>query len=427
MGFFDKFSSQFIDIIEWLDSSDNTISYRFERHKNEIKMGAKLTVRPGQVAVFVNEGKIADVFSPGMYELSTQNLPIISTLKGWKYGFNSPFKAEVYFFNTKVFTNFKWGTANPITIRDSELGPVRLRAFGNYSFRVNNPSKLLQELVSTDGLFQTDEISDHLRNMIMTSFASWVGEDQTPLFDLASHYRSLGEQVRQAIQRDFAQVGIELTQLLIENISLPPEVEKALDKRTSIGLLGNMQEYTQYQTAQAIEKSAQKPGTSNAGMELGMGMAIANQMMNGMQYQSSPQQQLPVTPPPPSQGKWYIYQNNQQLGPFSINQLSQQGLTPQTQVWKAGMNTWKAASEIPELTFLFPVAPPPPPSMEKQWYMYLNGERIGPLNQEQLSQQGLTRDTHVWTNGMEGWKKASEVTELASLLNSTPPPPPQLV
>ncbi len=163
MGFFDSLRGQFIDIIEWIDDSNDTIAYRFERHKNEIKMGAKLTVRPGQIAVFVNEGRIADVFQPGMYELSTQNLPILSTLMGWKYGFNSPFKAEVYFFSTKVFTNLKWGTSNPITIRDPELGPIRLKAYGNYTFRVQDPAKLLNEIVSTDGLFQVG--GQYRRNM----------------------------------------------------------------------------------------------------------------------------------------------------------------------------------------------------------------------------------------------------------------------
>jgi membrane protease subunit (stomatin/prohibitin family) len=418
MGLLDKIRGEFVDIVEWLDSSNDTIAYRFERYNNEIKMGAKLTVRPGQIAVFVNEGQIADVFPPGMTQLSTQNLPILSTLMGWPYGFNSPFKAEVYFFNTKVFTNFKWGTANPLTIRDPELGPVRLRAFGNYSFRVNDPAQLLKELVSTDGLFQTDEVSDHLRNMIITSFASWIGGDQTPLFDLASRYRSLGESVRQVIQADFAQVGIELTQLLIENISLPPEVEAALDKRASMGLLGNMQQYTQYQTAQAIEQSAQKPGTSNPGMELGIGMAMANQMMNAMPSSSS--QQPPIaTPPPPAQ--WYLHQNGQQLGPFDFNQLSQQGLTSQSQVWKAGMNSWQAASTVPELTSLFAVTPP---AIAKQWYLHVNGERIGPLSEAQLSQQGLNPETNVWTVGMETWQKASSVPELASLLAAFPPPPP---
>lgn len=172
MGLFDKIRGEFIDIIVSLDNSNDTIAYRFERFQNEIKMGAKLTVRPGQKAVFVNEGQVADVFDPGMYQLSTQNLPVLSTLKGWKYGFNSPFKAEIYFFNTRIFTNLKWGTANPIMMRDAEMGPVRLRAFGSYNIRVVNPRQMLEELVGTDGLFQVDEVNDQIRNMIMTSFAN---------------------------------------------------------------------------------------------------------------------------------------------------------------------------------------------------------------------------------------------------------------
>ncbi len=185
MGLFDKIRSEFIDIIEWLDDSNDTIAYRFERFQNEIKMGAQLTVRPGQKAVFVNEGQVADAFGPGRYQLSTQNLPLLSTLQGWKFGFNSPFKAEVYFFSTRIFTNLKWGTANPVLMRDAELGPIRLRAFGSYNMRVKEPTQLLQELISTDGLFLVDEVSDQIRNMIMTAFANTLGANPVPLLDLA--------------------------------------------------------------------------------------------------------------------------------------------------------------------------------------------------------------------------------------------------
>lgn len=173
MGLFEKLAGELIDIIEWLDQSDDTIAYRFERFQNEIKMGAKLTVRPGQKAVFVNEGRVADAFDPGMYTLSTKNMPILSTLLGLPYGFNSPFKAEVYFFNTKIFTNLKWGTSNPIGINAPDLGGiVRIRAYGTYSIRVQDPERFLREVVSTDGLFQTDEISDQIRNMLLSSFVT---------------------------------------------------------------------------------------------------------------------------------------------------------------------------------------------------------------------------------------------------------------
>ncbi len=421
MGLWDKISSQFIDIIEWLDSSNDTIAYRFERYNNEIKMGAKLTVRPGQVAVFVNEGQVADVFQPGMYELSTRNLPVLSTLQGWKYGFNSPFKAEVYFFNTKSFTNLKWGTSNPLTIRDPELGPVRLRAFGSYNIKVNDPAELLKQLVSTDGLFQVDEVSDHLRNMIVSAFATWIGRGQISLFDLAAHYRELGDNVRIAMQEEMQSFGLQLTQLLIENISLPPEVEAALDKRASMGVLGNLDQYTKYQAANAIEESAKNPGGGNSALDFGVGLAMSQQLVGSIHPQQQQSAQV-APPPPPQQTQWYITQNSQQLGPFALNQLTQQGLTPQTYVWHSGLSAWKQAAEVPELSSLMVSAPPPPP--QTQWYIAQNSQQLGPFGFNQLIQQNLTSQTLVWTAGQNGWKQAAEVPELSSLLASVPPPPP---
>jgi membrane protease subunit (stomatin/prohibitin family) len=371
--FIDKIGGEFIDIIEWLDTTQDTIAYRFERFQNEIKMGAQLTVRPGQVAVFVNEGTVADEFGPGRYRLETQNMPILTTLKGWPYGFNSPFKAEVIFFNTKVFTNLKWGTSNPITIRDPELGPVRLRAYGSYAIRVANARLLLEELVSTDGLYQTDEISDHIRNMILSSFASWVGRDQTPVFDLAANFQTMGEQVRQVMQTEMEPFGLELRQLLIENISLPPEVEAALDKRASIGLLGNMQQYTQYQAANAVEKSAENPAGGNPGLDFGVGIAMGQKLAGAMNAPApapvgppaQPQPAPTAGPPPPMPAaSWYITRDGQNLGPYSREQLIPNGLTADTFVWRAGLEGWQPANTVAELQSLFsPPSPPPPPPM----------------------------------------------------------------
>ncbi|MEL6131514.1 MAG: SPFH domain-containing protein, partial [Cyanobacteria bacterium J06628_4] len=310
------------------------------------------------------EGQVADVFEPGRYRLETQNMPVLTTLMGWKYGFNSPFKAEVYFFNTKIFTNLKWGTANPITIRDPELGPVRLRAYGTYTIRVANARTLLEQLISTDGLFQTDEISDHLRNMIVSAFASWIGQDQTPLFDLAANYQAMGEQVRDAMQPNMGQFGLELRQLLIENISLPPEVEAALDKRASIGILGNMQQYTQYQAANAIEQSAQNPSGGSPGLDLGVGIAMGQQIANAMAPQAAPTvpAAAPAAPPPPMPAAtWYITRDGQNFGPYAINQLLANGLTAQSNVWKQGMASWQPANTVPELQSLLSTMPPPPP------------------------------------------------------------------
>ncbi len=360
MGLFDKIRGEFVDIIEWLDNSNDTIAYRFERFQNEIKMGAKLTVRPGQRAVFVNEGQIADIFDPGLFQLSTQNLPLLSTLQGWKYGFNSPFKAEVYFFNTRIFTNLKWGTANPIMVRDPELGPVRLRAFGSYSIRVVDPRALLEELISTDGLFQVDEISDQIRNMIMTSFANNLGSNRIPLLDLASNYGSLGNTIRTTMQPDVQRFGLDLAQLLIENISLPLDVETALDKRASMGILGNMQQYAQFQAANAIEASAKTPNGS-PGLDFGVGIAMGQQMMNTF---AQPQQATVQTvPPPPVQtAVWYLSRNGQNFGPFEPAQMIQQGMTAETFVWRSGLPGWLRSREVPEMALILGTVPPPPPS-----------------------------------------------------------------
>ncbi len=383
MGLLNKLRNEFIDIIEWLDSSNDTIAYRFQRHNNEIKMGAKLTVRPGQLAVFVNEGQVADVFEPGMHELSTQNLPVLTTLKSWPYAFNSPFKAEVYFFNTKVFTNLKWGTANPITARDPELGPVRIRAFGTYHVRVQDPALLLKELISTDGLFQVDEMSDQIRNTIVTSFATWFGQARVPILDFAARYQDMGDQIRDALQPEISAFGLELTKLLVANVSLPKEVEEALDKRSSMNLLGNMQEYSQFQAANAVEASAQN-GNVNPALDFGVGIAMGQQLMNNMQPgQAQPDQRnmtqpmgaspaataVPTAPgamPPPlpnQAAEWYAAINGQQAGPFTLSQLRSQPMKRDTLAWKAGMAGWVAAAELPELSVLFQDAPPPLPGM----------------------------------------------------------------
>jgi membrane protease subunit (stomatin/prohibitin family) len=362
VSLFEKIRAEFIDIIEWLDNSNDTMVYRFERFQNEIKNGAKLVVRPGQKAVFVNEGQVADAFEPGSYDLTTQNLPILSTLKGWKYGFNSPFKAEVYFFSTRVFTNLKWGTANPIMVRDPELGPVRLRAFGSYNLRIADPVKLLQDVVSTDGLFQVDEISDQIRNSIMTSFAGAVGGSGIALLDLASRYRDLGNTIRSAMVEDLDRLGLELPQLLIENVSLPEEVETALDKRASMGILGNMQQYAQFQAANAIEASANNPnGGGTPALDFGVGIAMGQQLMGAMAQPAAVQAAAPAAPPPPVQAAaWFISRDGQNFGPFASDGLLGQGLNRESYVWKAGMAGWLLAAQVPELANVLAMVPPPP-------------------------------------------------------------------
>ncbi|MDD4150142.1 MAG: SPFH domain-containing protein [Bacteroidales bacterium] len=375
MGILNKLKKEFIDIIEWLDPSNDIIVHRFERYQNEIKMGSKLTVRESQVAVFINEGQIADVYSPGMYTLTTENMPILSTLKGWKYGFNSPFKAEVYFVNTKKFLDNKWGTPNPVMLRDAEFGPIRIRAFGNYEFRVNDAATFIRDIVVTDGSFTTEQVTNQLRNIIVTRFTDAVAEAKIPVLDMAANYNEFSEVIGKVIKDKYNAYGLEMTKFLVSNISLPPNVEEALDKRSSMGIIGNMGQYTQFQAANAMEAAATNPGGGGAseGMGMGMGLAMANTMMTNMNQSNQPQQQQPqgggAPPPMPPALTFFAVVNGQQAGPYDINTLKQMAangsLVKDTLVWRDGMANWTAAGQVSEMTQVFgatpPPLPPPPP------------------------------------------------------------------
>jgi len=292
MGLWDKVTSQFIEVIEWLDDTPDTLVYRFPVYNQEIKMGAKLTVRESQTAVFVNEGQVADVFTPGLYTLSTQNMPIMTTLCSWKYGFNSPFKAEVYFVSMRQFTDLKWGTANPIMLRDPEFGPIRLRAYGIYSMRVSDPRLFVQQIVGTNSRFQVDEISGQLKRQLVSGFTDILGESKIAALDLAANYDELSQMCRSKLANDFASLGLDLTKFVVENISLPPEVEQALDKRASMGIIGDMRKYTQFQAANALEDAARNPG-GDAGTGAGLGAGFA---MGQMIAQSLGQSQQTASP-----------------------------------------------------------------------------------------------------------------------------------
>jgi membrane protease subunit (stomatin/prohibitin family) len=366
-----KILGEFIDVIEWTDDSADTLVYRFERHGNEIKFGAKLTVRESQVAVFVNEGRIADVFQPGMYTLETANLPVLSTLQGWVHGFKSPFKAEVYFVNTRQFTNLKWGTKNPVMLRDKEFGPVRLRSFGTYIVRIADPVMFVKEIVGTDGHFTTGEISDQLRDLIVSRFAAVLGESGVPVLDLAANYDDLGTFLTNRIKPEFAAFGIEMVKLLVENISLPPAVEAAMDKRTSIGVLGDLKSYAQFQAAEAMAAAAANPGgTAAAGMGLGMGLAMAQQMGQAMgagaASTAAPAATASAAPPPiPGAVSYFLALDGVQQGPFDMAALQGHAaagrLTRETLVWTQGMANWAKAGERADLAGCFPEAPPPLP------------------------------------------------------------------
>ena len=368
MGLFDKIKGEFIDVIEWTDDSGDTLVHRFERHGNEIKNGAQLTVRQGQTAVFVDEGKLADVFEPGMYTLETSNLPILSTLKGWKHGFQSPFKAEVYFVSTRLFTDQKWGTKNPITMRDPEFGPVRIRAFGTYAVRVGDPKVFLEQVVGTDGRFTTGEVVDQLRNILVARFSDALAESGIPVLDMAANLDELGTTLLGRVTSDLTGYGLELRTLLVENVSLPPAVEEALDKRTSMGVIGDLSKYMQYQSATAIGDAAKNPGgggAAAAGIGAGLGMAMAGQMA-GMNQNMQQPARAGGPPPLPAGAQYWVAMDGQQAGPFDTAALKEQirggGVKKDTLVWTEGMAEWTAAGQVEAVAKLFGSVPPPLPT-----------------------------------------------------------------
>ncbi|MBS9461121.1 SPFH domain-containing protein [Flagellimonas sp. 389] len=370
----EKLTNEFIDIIEWLDYTDDTIAHRFERYQNEIKNGAKLIVREGQTAVFVNEGQLADVFTPGTYDLTTQNLPILTTLKGWKYGFNSPFKAEVYFVNTHLFTDEKWGTKSPITLSDDRFGLVEIRAFGTYAFKISDPGKFIVDIVGTDSNFTNFEINEHLKSLIATRFTDTVGEANLPIELYAANTSELSETCQEVMNAEFLSVGISLEKFYIENVSMPEDLKKEIFEYSRIDKL-DLDKLTKFKTAKAIEAAAKNEGgTAGAGMGMGMGFVLAQQM-GGMMAGSSQantqmgnQQQTGAFPPPMPTAVQYFYAvNGTQQGPVSFEQLQAlfagRTINRDSLVWKQGMAAWTALKEVDELkSFLGGSTPPPLPT-----------------------------------------------------------------
>jgi len=369
MGLMDKIinkaKNEFIDIIEWLDQTDNTLAYRFERYQNEIKNGAKLTVREGQMAVFVNEGQIADVFKPGMYTLTTENLPILATLKGWKYGFNSPFKAEVYFLSTRNITDQKWGTKNAIMLSDNRFGMIEIRAFGTYVMRVKDGPVFIREIVGTDGNFTTEKINEQLKSLIVARFTDAVGEADLPIEKYAADINETSDVVFKIISPEFEKYGIEITKFIIENISMPDEIKKEIFELSRLDKI-DLDKFAKLKTAKAIEvAAANESGTAGAGMGMGMGFAMANQMGQAMSNNQSRTNSPSAPPPVPPALQFFIVFNGAQDGPYDMpalkNLVLQKKLQKDSLVWREGMSAWTAAKDVPELNSVLGSIPPPIP------------------------------------------------------------------
>ncbi len=364
MGIFDFLTGEFIDVIHWTDDTRDTMVWRFEREGYAIKYGAKLTVREGQTAVFIHEGQLADVFTPGLYMLETNNMPILTTLNHWDHGFKSPFKSEVYFVNTTRFNDLKWGTKNPIMLRDPEFGPLRIRAFGTYSVRVKDAGLFMKEIVGTDGEFTMDEISFQIRNIIVQEFSRVIATANIAALDMAGNTADLSKLITTAIAPTLEGYGLVIPELYIENISLPEAVEAALDKRTSMGIVGDLNKFTQFSAAEAMTKAAANPnGTMGAALGMGLGMAMGPW---GAAAQSAPAPVPAAPPPPPEEKVWHIAEAGISTGPFSKASLGRRvtdgTLQRTTLVWTAGQDGWIEAGMIDELARLFTVSPPPPPA-----------------------------------------------------------------
>jgi membrane protease subunit (stomatin/prohibitin family) len=376
MGLWDKIRGEFIDIIEWLDPTQDTMVYRFERYQNEIKNGAKLTVRESQMAVLVNEGQVADVYGPGMYELKTANMPILSTLKGWKYGFDSPFKAEVYFFNTKNFTDRKWGTKSPIILNDDRFGMLEIRSFGTYAVRISDPAKFLKEIVGTDGEFTTDEIDAQLRSIVVTRLTDAVGEARIPVEGFAGNVNELSEFALEQLKPEFEEYGLNLTKFLVENVSMPEEVKKEIFELSRLDKI-DLHKLAQMKAAKAMEKAAENEGAAGSAMGLGMGFMMSNQAG----------------------------------GLFQQGQQNTQG----------GGSTGASGASAPK-------SGPPPLPGQAQYWAAINGQQAGPFDmatlQKMISEQQIGRDTLLWKEGMAEWTKASDIDDVKGFFGSVPPPLP---
>ena len=296
MGLIDYLKTRFLEIIQWQDDSRDTLSFRYPDMDKEIKNGAQLIVRESQVAQFIYLGQFGDTFGPGKYSLTTDNIPILSTLKGWKYGLHSPFKADVYFVNTRLFTGNKWGTANPIMLRDADFGIVRARAYGIFDFHVTDVKLFLKEVAGTDDHFRLEEFSDTMRSRIVSVFSDALAAAKVPVLDLAARYAELGQALLPLINPAVtSKYGIELSSFIVENISVPAEVEQAIDKRSSMAAIGNLNDFVKFQMAESMTKGGgEAGGMAGTAAGLGAGVAMGQQMMAAM---NTAQTTPPVAPP----------------------------------------------------------------------------------------------------------------------------------
>jgi len=421
--------AQFLDLIEWLDDTNDTLVWRFPVFNQAITDNSKLVVREGQAAVFVSEGRLSEVFGPGTYTLDTRNKAILSFFTSIAYQMEYPYKGDIYFISTRQFTDNGWGTPNPIMMRDAEFGPVRIRAFGVYSYRITDPATFIRQIVGTDGLFTTDEINGQLKKTLVSAFGDTVGQARIPVLDLAANYMDLADTLRDRMNKRFGEsYGLTLTDFTIQNISLPEAVEKALDDRTKMGVLGNLNAYTQLKAADAIGTAAANTGIGGAGIGMGVGFGMGNMMGNQMMGAQGGAGQAP--PPPPAAGTFHYSgpTGQAQLSAMDVVQRIQGDPSGKHNLWQPGWSGWKSWNEVPEIASKMPPAPPPPPPGAAR-YHYSGDSGQSEMSLAEVAAAVSANPSgkhHVWQNGWSGWKPATEVAEIQAELSKSagPPPPP---
>ncbi|MBI3269072.1 MAG: SPFH domain-containing protein [Planctomycetes bacterium] len=441
MGILDFIKNQAIDVISWLDDSTDTLCYRFQTNGQEIKRGAQLTVREGQAAIFVHEGQMGDVFKPGLFTLTTQNIPILTKLSSWKYGFESPFKAEVYFVSTKPYIDMKWGTATPVALRDADFGIVRVRAHGIYTIQIVDPALFFKSYVGTDGYFTIEKIQGQLRTTLVSSFTTTLGQAKIPVLDLAAKYEEIGATLQQRMDPEFRKTGVSLVKLVIESVTMPEEVEKAIDARSSMGAVGNLGAYTQYQAAQAMREAAHNPGMGGAFVGMGAGMGMGQIMSQSMAASG-----MGAPPPAPAtaEAQYHLAGPMGQQGPMPLAAAvgtirANPGAA--INVWAAGMASWQPWQQVPALAAQMgpppapgampppppmPAAPPPPPPSapaappESKFHYSSGGAAEGPFAASEVARRVRANPSgshKVWKEGMPGWVDAASVDEIAARLS----------
>lgn len=364
MGIWDRITgqaaAQFLDVLQWVDSGGSTVVWRFPIRDQAITRNSKLIVREGQAAVFLSGGRQSDVFAPGTYTLDTPNAPLLSFFESIAYGLESPYKGDVFFVSTKQFTANGWGTPAPVPVRDADFGPVRIKAFGTYSFQVRDPGKFLKEIVGTDGVFTADEITDQLRQRVVSSFVTALAELKVPILDLALHYETLGARMRERMSPTFEEAyGLALTDFVLSSVSVPEEVEKALDARSKMGILGNLDAYAKLQAAEAIGTAAANPGLGGAGVGLGVGVAMGQQVAQALAGAGTAQAPRPAPPPLPGTYHYAGPSGQSELGLDQVVQAVQGAPAASHLVWQTGWAAWKPAREVPEIAAR--LGPPPLP------------------------------------------------------------------